>query len=46
MAAVEDQVAVQDKVAYIGLKDADTHLQLYKCMLKHQEFERGLHAGR
>ena len=36
--------AVEDNVAYIGLKDAGTHLQLYKCMKKHQEFEKGLHA--
>ncbi len=35
---------VEDNVAYIGLKDAGTHLQLYKCMSKHRAFENGLHA--
>ena len=33
---------VQDQVSYIGLKDAGTHLQLYKCMTNYKAFEDAL----
>jgi hypothetical protein len=35
---------VQDQVSYIGLKDAGTHLQLYKCMTNYKAFEDALNA--
>ncbi len=41
-ASATRMAVVDDNVAYIGLKDAGSHLQLYKCMIKHRGFEDGL----
>jgi hypothetical protein len=36
------QPTVQDDVAYIGLKEMDSHLQLYKCILDPKDFHEAL----
>lgn len=38
------RMAVKDEVAYIGLKETDSHLQLYKCMMNTKDFQEPLNT--